>query len=402
MAEVRDAVSLKFFWQEVQTDPVQRQELLDAVTRLAKQFAPARIVHPDMHADNIIVSREGGNFVCYLVDVEGVSFVPRGRSMYLWDSLGWLTHLSPALASCEACRILESALAPLREPAMDLWARLLRLKTREDRKRWPARRRRLLRPGNVCVRCRDETGLWRLMRGFPMKDAQALVSGHHENAAHGRLIQNNGVQRISRVQLSDGSFIVKEFCSPGKKKWKRSDRRSWFCYYRMLATKLPVAGCYAWLEGKESGYLITEDVGPVNLKTYLKDAGPSLRVRMLEHAGKFLAGLHLRGIWHPRTGAAAFQVNSGKPDLPVILSECDDVCFDVDLSAEMQAQNLAALLESLPPMVEETERRCVLAAYREEGGLKGEAFHRILQKIPAAHAGPDLAVHLHADPDLSL
>ena len=126
--EIRGCTKLRLAWERGQTDARRRAALLRAVTDFAATFFRACMIHPDMHAGNILVREEAdGSARCFLVDLAGARGLKPGRRFALWDAVGWLTHLAPRLRSREAVDILCSCgVAADAEEAWRQWAMLVR------------------------------------------------------------------------------------------------------------------------------------------------------------------------------------------------------------------------------------------------------------------------------------
>ena len=380
--EWTDCESLQQAWLRAQGDPAWRRRLLAGLEAFARTFAAARVRHPDMHAGNILVRDSGSAAACCLVDLAGAQALPPGAPFAVWSAVGWMTQLAPAIERREARQLLVAAgVSPAAADPLAPWWTLLRRAGHAAARRWPGRRTRLLQTSSLCQAVDAAEGLWRLLLPFTLETAQEALRQHEAKVAAGRLLKSDRKRRLSRVMVSGRSLVVKEFLAPGGGVW-RSDRRSWLNHYRLGPESFSVCRSHAWLQARQRGVLILEDVGSANLPAALAAATPGVRRGLLVGAVRLIAAMHAAGTV-PRDMKATNTVAAtpGASRGPVCLVDADALRFDVRVSTADRAANLRQFLENLPDQVTRRERLRVLVAYRQAVGLDRGALRLVLGRL---------------------
>jgi tRNA A-37 threonylcarbamoyl transferase component Bud32 len=378
--ELKACGKLRDVWDGTRSDSAARARLLAGLAVFARQFAAAQVVHPDLHAGNILVRQGPAEAECFLVDLAGARAVAAEGRLTAWECAGWVTQLAPAINRPEALRLLAAARVAVRDGSgAAVWLDLLRRCGREAARRWPGRRERLLTSSSLCDVAPVEAGLWRLYRPFSLEQAQEALRQHEANVAADRMLKVDRKRRLSRVTVHGQALVVKEFLAPGRGPW-RADRRSWFNHYRLSAAHFPVCRCHAWLQGPSRGILVLEDVGQQNLQQACRTAGPAERRSLLKAAMRLLAGLHAAGTV-PRDMKATNLVVApgGDPARAVCLVDVDAVRFDAQVRPGDRLGNLLQFSDNLPPEVRPRERLRAAVVYRRESGLCHEGLRRLLR-----------------------
>jgi tRNA A-37 threonylcarbamoyl transferase component Bud32 len=395
--ELLGTVKLRDAWAACLLDPSRRSALLDAVSRFAARFAAAGIRHWDMHPGNILVREAEGVADCFLIDLVGAVVTGDPLRVSHWDAIGWLTHLAPQITSGEVAQVLRaSGIAQTGDAAGTVWRSLVREFSRRAATRWRGRRARLLSRSSICRRHDTEDGRWLLLTPFPLAAAEQAISQHRSLVRDNRMLKTDVKRRLARVALdpwlkggtdagdphgasaSDSrllprhlhqtSVVVKEFRRPKPLGRWAADCRSWFNHYRLAQLGLPATTALGWLKARDGrGYVVLTDVGQVNLREALAEPERQDRRTLLAAAGRLVAWLHQRAVFHRDLKATNFVV-SDDPVFPVYLVDCDDVHFETRMTDDRRQRGLNQLLENLQDATDSDERNHLRQAYSTEMG----------------------------------
>jgi hypothetical protein len=264
-----------------------------------------------------------------------------------------------------------------------LWGTLLRRAGHAAARRWPGRRARLLQTSSLCDTVRTADGVWHLAPPFRLDPAQDALRQHEANVAAERLLKRDRKRRLSRVTVAGRPLVVKEFLAPGCGVW-RSDRRSWLNHYRLRPEAFPVCRCHAWLQGRQRGVLILEDVGGSNLREAARTATAAGRRDLLASAMRLIAAWHAAGTV-PRDLKATNFVACAAGDARGLVCQvdADAVRFDVNVALADRAAGLGQFLNNLPGEVTPREKLRAVVLYRLAAGLAQAELRLLLGRLAA-------------------
>ena len=259
----RDSQDLNECWQEIKHNPLLRKNFIAAFTNLIAKTLDAKVFHPDLHIGNILVRRQGNEFVFKYVDVYGVKQVHKlsiKKKLNMLVILLWLYHdLSPFELNnlfSSFTRFFPFTKRELRQKIINVWSR----RVNHFRAR---RRKKLLKQSSQINFIRTKEGIWRTVKDIKLSDTKKLLEKHREIVSNtpDQLIKNDKKRRLSRVVLNDKSFIVKEFYKIRCKGRFSPDRRSWLNASGLKTIGIPACRYLAWLHSNQSGYVVLEDLG---------------------------------------------------------------------------------------------------------------------------------------------
>ena len=200
---------------------------------------------------------------------------------------------------------------------------------------------------------------------------------HCEAVASGKLLRNLVKRKVSRVDFEGVSYVVKAY--------RRKFLHKLFCVkpHSIKGSQL--------LDGLTPPVLADFIVGDWQINVYRDIGGPDLfdganladGAEAFADAGRLLAKIHEKRIFHADTKAPNFVVNNvldGMP--PVLIIDCDRVKKYSALPVERRAFNLAQFIccyqnyeeERLAPLVS-----TALSAYKEQAALDDAAFASLMK-----------------------
>jgi len=378
---VPQAVEFWRAWSAVRGDDDRRDAFLARLTAFVRCLVVGGVAHPDLHTGNVLVGWRADGPAFVLLDPHGVE-TQRGVSGRGPAALfGWLTPLGGDLNSEEICRLLAGS--GLFEPGLPLlqhWLGIVRTESRNAARRWPTRRRRLLRNSSLCHVRDGETGRWRLRKGFAAAAAEESVRRHQTNVAEHNMLKDDVKRRLSRVHVGGTTYIIKEFRRPGP--WGRwaADARSWLNAARLAATRLPAAACHGWLRGTEGqGFLVLADAGRDVAAAVLRQSTPARRRQLLKAAARLIALLHRRGIWHRDLKPTNFVVaDDPVPGRELVLVDTDDVAFEATMTSTRRRRNLAQFLDGMGADLTAFERARFVVHYAHAANLSRDELRGVV------------------------
>jgi tRNA A-37 threonylcarbamoyl transferase component Bud32 len=390
--ECKGGKPLREAWQTCRSDRGRRAQFLSGLGNFLGAMCRARISHPDLHTENVLVVEANGTFEFVLVDIYGVRVGVRWGRRSRDAILGLAAALGREVTLPESERLMLSVGVSPSE-ALPEWRRQLWCFFNDQRKRWPGRRRRMLTSSSLCEREENAQGTWLLRPDLSVDEAGQAVDLHRANTAEDRGILKRGSKRqLSRVRVGGRALVVKEFFNVGWRGLWRPDRAAWLNAYRLGLALVPAARCFGWLRARDgNGFLVFEDLGPLTLEHALGREGASVhRLELLSAAGKLTAWLHAARIVHRDLTAANFLVVPGPPDspLPLKLIDYDRIrLYRRNCPQSRRVHNLVQLFELLLPSTGRRERLRLLAAYRRQMGDDRAAFRRLLEDLETALPG---------------
>ncbi len=234
---------------------------------------------------------------------------------------------------------------------------LLRADVAEFYRRWPDRKRKLLRPGQFSVGQQSDSGRWLLRKGFSLERAELVIAAHQQirDQSPAQLLKNNRRRRVSKVEVDGGNFIVKEFRRPGP--WGRfaADARSWVFNWGLEFCGLHVAKCFAWLRAKNGvACLVFEYLDGPTFYEILKDRAEDAAAfgQLSEKLYALLRELYRWRIVHEDLRMANLIVCGPEPE--ICLVDNDAVLFNRKIGARQWRRNRRHLLG-------ESNEPCMLA-----------------------------------------
>jgi tRNA A-37 threonylcarbamoyl transferase component Bud32 len=384
--ELSDTREFKDVWEDCRENPDRRQQFLKGLAEFLQALFTAGVVHPDMHAGNVLGQIDGEQIRFFLVDVYGVALrAPLGeasrQALAVWLA-GWTQELTDR--ENEVFQTTCTGLGP--EAASAFWQGVKQRQTQVAGKHWPSRKAKLLKNSSLCERRQAPHGAWQLFRAFPLKAADAAVLQHRQNLQNQtNILKIDRKRQLTRVTFEGRTLVVKEFRRPGPWGRWRSDCRSWLNTYRLKTYGLPAAQCLAWLKHDDGrGFLILEDVGDLDLHRALRDAQESPRQRELLHfAARLAAWLHQSRIVHGDLKLSNMMVLKAprNPQMPLSLIDSDSIRFNQRLTAARRAKNLCQMLGTFPPSLGAVARLRFLAYYRRETGLSRAEMRQVRARL---------------------
>jgi tRNA A-37 threonylcarbamoyl transferase component Bud32 len=387
--ELSDTQEFKNVWEACRENPDRRQQFLQGLAEFLRALFTAGVVHPDMHAGNVLGQIDGERIRFFLVDVYGVALrAPLGKAsrqaLAVWLA-GWIHELT----DCEKT-LFQTACTGLAPKAANVfWQGVKQRQTQVAGKHWPSRRAKLLKNSSLCERRQAPHGSWQLFRAFPLKAAESAVLQHRQNIQNQtNILKIDRKRQLTRVVFEGRTLVVKEFRRPGPWGRWRSDCRSWLNTYRLKTYGLPAAQCLAWLKHDDGqGFLILEDVGDQNLASALAQATTPRQQRVwLHHGARLVAWLHQSRIVHGDLKLSNMMVLEAprNPQMPLSLIDSDSIRFNQHVTPASRAKNLHQMLDTFPAKFGLVFRLRFLACYRREAGLSRAEMRRVRTKLESA------------------
>lgn len=376
-------------WPRVRDAEEETFPFLVGLAGFIRTLLATHVVHPDMHAGNVLVTRKSAKPDFFLVDVYGVRTAPRLGRRERNRLLGWLVFLDNDFCDDTLLDFLIRAGIGRDPPsARRVWDDIVGDRVRRLRRKWPGRRRRLLQDSSVCAQHEGREGVWRVIRPFAVDRAKRAVEQHREQLEAGRnVLKVDRKRQLTRVVVDGESLVVKEFRRAGPRGRWAPDRRSWLNTYRLGMHGFRVAGCRAWCRTRAgAAYLVLQDAGESSLPEVLKQTGDSAcRRRLLIQAASVAASLHRQRIFHRDLKLSNFVVtgNAGA-QVRLTLVDSDDVHFYCVTGAKRRARNLDQMLETLPENRASRDGPHLLSAYERAAGLNQAAMASVLEHIRMA------------------
>jgi hypothetical protein len=370
-------------WERAREQAPVRAAFLAGLAGFLRSLFACGVDHPDMHAGNILVHERDGRFSFSLVDLYGVRVGAPRRERLALRLLAWVLPILAPAARHEVLDCLRQCLPQADgRRAADLFRGLYRHRAHQARRRWRGRRYRLLEDSTLCGVETTATGLWHLLRPFPLPSAEAALAAHLGRGPGAAQRLKEGPKRcVSRVVADGNSFVVKEFRRAGPWGAWRADGRAWLNAYRLARVyAIPAAACRAWARTPDGrGFLILDDVGTRCLHDELASAANARERRpWLLAAARMTARLHRVHVQHGDLKQSNLMVtrSAGRPAL--VLVDLDSVRFRRRLSTAQRLRNLHQILDHAPACVTAVERLRFLVEYRLEAGMAHAELRRLL------------------------
>jgi len=208
----------------------------------------------------------------------------------------------------------------------------------------------------------------------------SLAEAHWRNVSGGLALRNMAKRQVSRVSHDGKSYIVKTY------------RLGFF--RRVLGLRVRSFECLDCLDGLTPRCVIDRIEGNWQF-TVFEDAGGSdlfkldydeprnpVTLGLFSDAGRLLAEIHGRNVYHGDTKTPNFVVNENSPALsPVVIVDCDRLRQYRELPIMRRAFNLAQFIESAPSWhpVESVVSHLMAfcRAYRETSSLEDAAWRSL-------------------------
>ena len=174
--------------------------------------------------------------------------------------------------------------------------------------------------------------------------AKGIADLHFENLRSGAAIRNLRQRQVSRVECAQGKFIVKSYHI-------NIFRRIFNCFPFSTAYTTLLDGLTPPLRANfqysfTCQVTITDDAGPTDMFALFRNAPlpPDFR-HFYSEAGKLLAQIHERRIFHADAKAPNFVINQNLPSLPpVLIIDCDKVRRFSKLPEDKMVFNIAQFI----------------------------------------------------------
>ena len=173
-----------------------------------------------------------------------------------------------------------------------------------------------------------------------------IAAAHWRAVAEGRLLRNIGKRQVSRVDHNGRSYIVKAYRLGLARRLLRIRVRDFSCLDCLKGLTPPCL--YDRLAG-DWQVTVFADAGRDSLfELPMDDAGGSVTLGHFAEAGRLLAEMHRRDVFHGDTKTPNFVVNANCPGLSaVVIVDCDKVLCRGALPGARKAFNLAQFWESI-------------------------------------------------------
>ena len=378
-----------------------RVRLLLDLMRLVRRFHDLGFSHSDLHSGNILVTGGPGESALHLVDLHNVGIRGRVSSRRRLTNISKLLHSLILRTDESERRVLldtyegDDPVLGEREVTYEAVERgIASLETRRlfSRSKRCMRNSSAFRPsraGTYRVHARREIAEW----------APLLVIGDHLlSVAHGgrEVLKDSTRSALSRQvlpgQIEYARVVVKETRCRGAIELLKNAVRppraqaSWLngngLRVRKVGVALPLALVVngAWPIRRES-FLIMEDLADferLDIFVLHRYAGRLSReqrerkLRLTRAFGRFLGGLHHRGIYHGDMKAVNIFVRFGRDSEPEFrLVDYDRVHFGRRVGIRRRIKNLAQLAASVAVLISKTDRlRFFLAYAPDDAALK--------------------------------
>ena len=209
-----------------------------------------------------------------------------------------------------------------------------------------------------------------------------LVEAHWRAVSNGKALRSIAKRQVTRVCYDGKSYIVKTYQLGFFRRVLGLKVRS-FNYMDCLGGLTP--GCLCDCTMGDWQVVVFEDAGKNNLFDFdYKVPDDARTLGCFAEAGRLLAEMHRRNVFHGDTKSPNFVVNDNCPALsPVVIVDCDKVKQYKELPALKKAFNLAQFIESgyYKPPVESLVSHfgAFCNAYKESAGLDEAQWKRLFQ-----------------------
>ena len=209
-----------------------------------------------------------------------------------------------------------------------------------------------------------------------------LAEAHWRAVSNGTALRNIPKRQVTRVCYDGKSYIVKTYQLGLCRRILGLKVRS-FDYMDYLKGLTP--GCVCDCIMGDWQVVVFEDAGKNNLFYFdymVPDDAKTLRC--FAEAGRLLAEIHSRNVFHGDTKSPNFVVNDNCPALsPVVIVDCDKVRQYKDLPTMKKAFNLAQFIESarrkVPVECAVSHLGAFCCAYKEAAGLQDAEWKQMFQ-----------------------
>jgi tRNA A-37 threonylcarbamoyl transferase component Bud32 len=386
-----------------------RRQVWETLGSQIRALHRAGFVHNDLHADNVILTKEGP----VLVDLQHVRRTRSRRARC--NDLGQLDFGLLGIASTpQRTRVAAAALGLVRPFGKDA-RRWLRAVRRASLRRADAharsRTRRSLRVGRRFARV--EIGPLRGMRlrSFDAEATAAVLEAHRDALARsdGRVVKRDARSRITELDAGGTRVVVKQVLPRGPARiladlFRGSPaRRAWLAGHGLAARGVGVAEPLAFVDRRILGLPVESLVVLRSLYPARPAEEVALEPRDLTPLGDALAelaiGLHRRHIDHGDLKASHVLLRERDAGLEPALIDLEGVRFRRRLTAAQRIRALAQLNASLPDAFPARARCDAFARYARalpfEKGARGALLAIVRQSLLRRHrwsgAGCDVA-----------
>lgn len=329
---------LCYRWLE-QATPVRDDdtERVEATVELVGRLHEAQLLQTDMHLENFLAARMGHKDGLYALDPDGIRSGPslsEQPARYFENLAVLFAQLPPVQDVRLPQRLLRYLYGADIATDSATAAQLGRaLPAAVDRARGQRVRRYLDKTLRDCTEFHAESlpgANFYCVREALGDELQAFASDPEAHLEHAVVIKAGNTATVMRVVIDGVSRIVKRYNI--KSSWHQlrqsmrsqsRGQRSWRNGHRLRFLRIPTAAPVALLEQREGFlrglvYLVTEDLGQLDLATEIREHG--LSARRLEQVTELLRALRMARLSHGDTKATNWLVR-------------DDALFLIDLDS---------------------------------------------------------------------
>ena len=339
----RDASAV---WAEVKSDRTRRDQFMSGLQKIINLLFDACVFHPDFHLGNLLCRDRDEAIDFFLVDCFGVRQSDRLSRRKRNVMLLIIFQLHDSLTEMEMITFLKG-LSAIR-PEEDLSALLHGLRTLGNAsfyKRWPKRKRKLMRTSGFSTCHRDDAGVWRVNRRSSLELSKRIIAEHGvaKDAGGDALLKDGKKRCVTAPAVNGNVYIVKEFFAPGPWGSLSADARCWLNNWGLAFCGLPCPPVHAWFRSKDGhGYVVSEFVSGSSAYHALSDAlgdEPAFD-EIAASVYSLVRQLYRSGVMHEDLKLNNMILNDGK----LWLIDNDAVLFDVTIEQRHWDRNLKHLV----------------------------------------------------------
>lgn len=374
-----------------------RRRLIRSVARALRRFHDGGVLHRDLHSGNILLSRReaegGGEPSVFIIDLHGAGFRPALRMRERVMNLVQLdTYYGLTASRADRCSFLLQYARGLGCDLGELAATVEAAAARARLRLWRRRRKRYLRTGKYARRLRQGGYAGCISPRHDTPAMRSLLIDPPGAYGRGSVIKSSRTNRVSSLSMEGSARVVVKWHRPPTFKKRAGSfmrasrgRRAWCSALGLAERMIGAPDAIAYVDRRRFGF-ITDSFflaffleGGAVLPHYARDMRPGMSVRerreFCRELGKFLAGVHRRGVSHTDLKGSNIMVRGGSGPPRFYLLDPEAVKFSGRLRRETVLENLARLDRYMRSWTSATDRLATLSSYLSARGEYGLMEH---------------------------
>lgn len=343
LRETRDAIKV---WEDIGQDANRRKLFLAGLKTMIDALVNHRVFHPDFHLGNLLCRETPRSIDFFLVDCFSVqpsaTLSRRKRNVMLLI----IFQLQNRLSEADVLGFLHDlSCTDANETSDELLDHLHCLSCNSFYRKWPKRKRKLMRSSGFSAHHTEDDGDWRINRASILELNKEIIAEHRRirDAEDDAMLKVSKKRCVTAPVVDGVTYIVKEFYKPGPWGSRAADARCWTNNWGLSFCGLPIPPVQAWYRDSDGhGYVVSAFVSGSNAYDAMMDC--------LDDDDAFNAiaeqvyGI-VRKLYHSRIMHGDLKLNNMLLDGEKLwLIDNDSVQFNVKISPKHWEKNLKHLV----------------------------------------------------------